>query len=227
MKYTRLDYIPKHYRSVEDLHRWQIVRLIKEQSVAEHMFQVAHFAHIIATHLGYGEHHKYQLMCMALTHDLAEMETGDIPSPLKKAGAINREKLEEYEKGVNSRKFHIASVPENKELEAVLKIADLGEAALKMYTEVIIGNIGVNHVFHQLVALYEIQVNHYCDLYGKSADEEEYLMNFLFHSLLSELTHGDGIGSEHLSKIGKEMLREKFEYHDPITYASDTIGGNS
>lgn len=58
--------------------RWHVANTIKEQDVAAHSWGVA----MICAHIEPGN---YKLMMAALTHDLAESETGDIPYQVKKA----------------------------------------------------------------------------------------------------------------------------------------------
>lgn len=64
-----------------DVKRWTIVRTVRDQSVAEHTFNVVMIARRLATHLGVDD---AVVIKAALEHDLDEIMTGDMPSPVKK-----------------------------------------------------------------------------------------------------------------------------------------------
>lgn len=70
--------------------RWTIVRHVRDQSVAEHSFNVAVIAYeIYERHRGQRDRdwsnvRLPNLLLWALHHDLEECVTGDIPSPAKK-----------------------------------------------------------------------------------------------------------------------------------------------
>ena len=60
--------------------RWNIVRATKNQSVAEHMYNVCMIARAICSRLKIDD---TMVMKAALEHDLDEVFTGDIPHPAK------------------------------------------------------------------------------------------------------------------------------------------------
>ncbi len=62
--------------------RWQIVNVSRTQSLAEHSFNVAMIAREIAVRIGLTSH-LADITEWALIHDLPEIATGDIASPLK------------------------------------------------------------------------------------------------------------------------------------------------
>ena len=64
----------------QDIKRWTIVRMMREQSLAEHSFNVTMIARAICKEIGLDDTNvtKY-----ALDHDLDEILTGDIPTPAK------------------------------------------------------------------------------------------------------------------------------------------------
>lgn len=61
--------------------RWTVVHTTKQQSLAEHSFNVAMIAREICLEL---EISPVVVMQVALVHDLEEILTGDIPSPFKR-----------------------------------------------------------------------------------------------------------------------------------------------
>lgn len=64
----------------QDVKRWTIVRTIRDQSLAEHTFNVVMIARAIAKELGVDD---TKIIKYALDHDLDEILTGDIPTPAK------------------------------------------------------------------------------------------------------------------------------------------------
>lgn len=64
----------------QDVKRWGIVRMAKQQTLAEHSFNVAMIARAFAKAADYPDE---QITKAALCHDLDEIITGDIPTPFK------------------------------------------------------------------------------------------------------------------------------------------------
>ena len=64
----------------QDVKRWTIVRTIRDQSLAEHTFNVVMISRAIAANLGIDD---TKIIKYALDHDLDEILTGDIPTPAK------------------------------------------------------------------------------------------------------------------------------------------------
>ncbi len=66
--------------------RWGLKRNVEEENVMEHSWQVATIAHALAvihnTEFA-GEIDSYQVATTALYHDVSEIITGDLPSPIK------------------------------------------------------------------------------------------------------------------------------------------------
>lgn len=71
--------------------RWGIVRTLREQNIAEHSFMVAMISEELCRRIGWGFDEKgalhsswgFEVLRWALWHDMAEVFTGDIPTPLK------------------------------------------------------------------------------------------------------------------------------------------------
>ena len=64
----------------QNIKRWTIVSTIQQQSLAEHLFNVAMIARDIAVEADMDD---TNIVKYALDHDLDEIMTGDIPSPAK------------------------------------------------------------------------------------------------------------------------------------------------
>ena len=101
----------------QDIKRWTIVRTVRNQSVAEHTFNVVMIARAIAALAKIDDD---EIIKFALEHDLDEILTGDIPSPTKKRArsiGVDLNKLE-------SKGKHAMPGPE---VRAVVKAADMIE----------------------------------------------------------------------------------------------------
>lgn len=65
--------------------RWQIVRVAREQTIAEHMYRVYHIAVELAGMMNLSPARMLNVQNWALLHDLPEVVTGDIATPTKRA----------------------------------------------------------------------------------------------------------------------------------------------
>lgn len=63
--------------------RWGIISMSKEQSVAEHSFNVAMITKQLCHRIGLHGVNTNSLIVQALEHDIDEIYSGDIPSPAK------------------------------------------------------------------------------------------------------------------------------------------------
>lgn len=63
--------------------RWPICSMMREQSVAEHSFNVMLIAQELVSAVDDGDLYM-EVLAYALAHDMDEVETGDIPSPFKR-----------------------------------------------------------------------------------------------------------------------------------------------
>jgi 5'-deoxynucleotidase YfbR-like HD superfamily hydrolase len=76
--------------------RWNIAPRLHRQSVAEHSYYVGLYAGDIARHLELSPQQRLDIIEYAQRHDLAEIVTGDMPGPAKRA-LVDRVKLAVYE----------------------------------------------------------------------------------------------------------------------------------
>ncbi len=66
--------------TLSNVPRWAIIDTIKKQTVAEHTFRVMAIAKYICDEYGLDPE---PILLMALTHDIDEAHSGDIPTPYK------------------------------------------------------------------------------------------------------------------------------------------------
>jgi 5'-deoxynucleotidase YfbR-like HD superfamily hydrolase len=113
------------YRS-STVKRWGIVAISKEQSVAEHTFQVTMIASRLCDMMGESEVVRGQVIEYALVHDMAEVLTGDMATPLKDfIGPEAKARLEKFEEQILVLG---RSIETGDRIKWIVKIADLVEA---------------------------------------------------------------------------------------------------
>jgi 5'-deoxynucleotidase YfbR-like HD superfamily hydrolase len=101
------------------VNRWHIVRTVRDQSLAEHTFDVVMIARAIAKIAGVDD---YEIIKAALLHDLDEIVTGDIPTPTKDRARDNGWELNDLYKSVTGREL---SPDESLIIRLADKMADL------------------------------------------------------------------------------------------------------
>lgn len=108
--------------------RWCIINTTKHQSIAEHMYNVWTLVRQWGRHAGLSLKEQAQAEELALTHDLAEIRLGDIPTPVKLNQTI-KEQLVELEECV----YSVVPVPGR--VKQLVKFCDTAEAILflKLY----------------------------------------------------------------------------------------------
>ncbi len=117
--------------------RFHTVPTIKTQTVAEHSHGVAMLLYKM-----YGDKIRPELLMAALTHDLAEIETGDVPAHAKRASADLKVALDAMETVFNhehSIQFEYELTLEELQL---LQIADTLELVEFCLDEIQLGNTG-------------------------------------------------------------------------------------
>lgn len=103
----------------QDVKRWGIVRMAKQQTLAEHSFNVAMIARAFAKVLDVNDE---QITKAALCHDLDEIKTGDIPTPFKDAAREQGVELNDIYQHATGRTLSMRD-------EKIIKLADIVEAA--------------------------------------------------------------------------------------------------
>lgn len=142
----------RELRNLAYVPRWGIVRVLRNQNVAEHSFYVAIYADQIAELIDWGGD-RAMLLRLALSHDWDEILTSDVAAPAKKViqkssgfgwamverwlrGGM-RERVKDYDRwnsGVIEEKGPEA------EAHTIVKLADLLEAILYLADEQNMGN---------------------------------------------------------------------------------------
>lgn len=141
----------RFYRTLGGVPRWSIVRLSRQQNVLEHTALVAMYAYDIAQIIDY-DGDIGELLVQCLQHDLPEVETGDLPSPVKSA-ISNKSAIGEYEDDIMRRRFGVHTGAVDAKMHEILKVADLLEGVLKLTEELTCGNRSVLAVLSSLTSL--------------------------------------------------------------------------
>lgn len=145
------------------VNRWQIVRTLREQNVAEHQYMVTMIAQEIAEKVigdEFTDESRLLLINWAMRHDLVEVYTGDISTPvkqrLKKAiGEGGNDPFEVIEREI-CEKCHQAKVDAGQLLMCIVKMADLIDGIRFMKLE---GHgEHANHVLTKITKMFDIYV---------------------------------------------------------------------
>jgi len=119
--------------SGSEVTRYHTVRTLTEETVGHHSHMVAMLC-ILLTEEGFPSS---ELLMGALVHDLAEHQTGDIPSPAKREYGIGEQVSELEERLLRSA---CLDVELSKKEARTLKMADLAQGALFCVRELQLGN---------------------------------------------------------------------------------------
>lgn len=112
--------------------RWTIVNTTRQQTLAEHLFNVAMISEKLAQAIGWdcviNTDNFLKLQTWALMHDIPEVYTGDIPTPFKRALRRQGTDIEAIEDEFAEGYEDIAAEAEGTEYGMIVKIADMLEA---------------------------------------------------------------------------------------------------
>lgn len=125
----------KNFQALYDagaVQRWHTWPTIKSQNLAEHSWGVA------MTILKIWPEATVEFIEAALTHDLHEVEAGDIPYPFKKNNEVVRDAYEDQEEDFQER--HELASPTSELQLKILKWADMYELLLYTTREFQMGN---------------------------------------------------------------------------------------
>ena len=137
---------PPELRTASVIRRWSIVRTINEDTVANHSFFVPFYAVQVARLVEwqgpFGD-----LTFMALMHDVEEVLTSDIISPVKHQ-IVDEAKLSNYVTSqmkvrlplVEAQLYEIMDSMWGESIEKIIKVADKVDACIFLITEIRMGN---------------------------------------------------------------------------------------
>lgn len=138
------------------IERWSLMRNVIKENVAEHSYNVAILTHVlctIANEIFHRDLATNEAVSIALFHDVTEVFTGDIPTPVKHQNPDILSNFRKIEEIAADKLFHmipqelqsiykplITSKTDQTELRRYVKAADLLDAYLKCLTELSAGN---------------------------------------------------------------------------------------
>lgn len=133
-------------RQGSEVERWHTKRMQQRNDVGHHSFHVAWLAYLMASAEGLTSEDKLRIVLAALSHDLAEQTTGDVPGDFKRELQL-REQFGQYEQAI----FREIGFDFWGELSAaehrIVKMADLFDGAFFIVSEASFGNGRVGEVF--------------------------------------------------------------------------------
>jgi hypothetical protein len=141
-------------RDLAAIQRWGIVRTLQTQNVAEHSYYVVLYTVAICDALGVDGDARDIATRLALTHDMGETLSGDIPSPWRRH--INQTAAGSLGSTIRSRfgsDAQAGPVP-----TAIVKVADIYEAAMFLAQENSLGNQSVREVLRDLLGKLDVAI---------------------------------------------------------------------
>lgn len=112
---------------LSNIKRWGIIEMSRDQSVAEHSYNVSMICHMIMHTMNDDRIKPDVVINWALFHDLPEVVTGDIPTPLKAIGPQIFRQMEEKLFPEYSRIRATMAKDHSMEM-AIVKVADYIDA---------------------------------------------------------------------------------------------------
>jgi 5'-deoxynucleotidase len=145
-----------HLSRMKLINRWPLMRNIRTENVQEHSLQVAMVAHALALIRNKyfdGDVDANRVATVALFHDVSEVITGDLPTPVKYSNPIIRDEYKKIEKLAEQKLINMAPdefrddyaqlIDHNhhdKDTAFIVKAADVICAYLKTLEELSAGN---------------------------------------------------------------------------------------
>jgi 5'-deoxynucleotidase len=145
-----------HLSRMKLITRWPLMRNVRSENVQEHSLQVAMVAHslaLIRNKYFHGTLDPYKVATIAMFHDVSEVLTGDLPTPVKYSNPVIRDEYKKIEKLAEQKLINMAPADfkedyaalidhnQHSEDEAfIVKAADVICAYLKTLEELSAGN---------------------------------------------------------------------------------------
>ncbi len=139
---------------MKNIHRWALMRNTRRETISEHSHEVAVLAHVLAVltnaHYG-GQVDAQRCALLAVYHDVPEILTGDMPTPVKYANPAIREAYKQVEENACVQllsmlpadlqgEFQPLLQPAKSEELRIVKAADKLSALIKCVEELSQGN---------------------------------------------------------------------------------------
>lgn len=125
-----------------EVSRYHTVRTIVTETVGHHSHGVAMICVLLT-----GGEPSANLLTAALIHDLAEHQTGDIPSPAKREYGIGDQVSELEDRLLSSAGIPMPLLSQKE--QRLLKLADIAQGMLYCIRETQMGNANMGVVFHR------------------------------------------------------------------------------
>lgn len=136
-------------RDLANVPRWAILRT-RPQSVAEHSYYVALYSKAICEYYDFGVATAVEVLTYAMTHDMDETISGDIPAPWRRHHGISDRPTPDALANLAVKRFGASEEPAPL-TKAIVKVADVYEAAMFLAGEMSAGNRTVKIVFDELL----------------------------------------------------------------------------
>jgi 5'-deoxynucleotidase len=145
-----------HLSRMKLINRWPLMRNVRTENVQEHSLQVAMVAHSLALirnkYFG-GQLDAYKIATIAMFHDVSEVITGDLPTPVKYSNPVIRDEYKKIEQLAEQKLINMAPTAFKEDYAAlidhhqhsldeafIVKAADVICAYLKTLEELSAGN---------------------------------------------------------------------------------------
>ncbi|WP_051084980.1 5'-deoxynucleotidase [Salinimonas chungwhensis] len=203
-----------HLARMKLINRWPLMHNVRNENVQEHSLQVAMVAHALAlikNRFFDGKLNPERIATMAMFHDVSEVLTGDLPTPVKYYNATIAAEYKKIEKIAESKLIDMApealrddyamlidSRTHSEEDAFIVKAADVLCAYLKTLEELNAGNreftLAKNRLDKLLAAYQSPEVDYFISRYVPS-----------FSLSLDEITQDefDASSQTHRDNIGK------------------------
>lgn len=145
-----------HLSRMKLINRWPLMRNVRTENVQEHSLQVAMVAHALALIRNKyfdGNLDPNQVATIAMFHDVSEVITGDLPTPVKYSNPIIRDEYKKIEKLAEQKLINMAPNEfkddyaqlidhhhHDNDIAFIVKAADVICAYLKTLEELSAGN---------------------------------------------------------------------------------------
>lgn len=133
------------YLAGSEVHRYHTVRTLAPETVGHHSHGVAMLTLALTDWKA-----SSALLRAALVHDLAEHQTGDIPSPAKREYGIGKQVEELEHRLMSAAGVYVPHLYEDE--ERTLKLADIAHGALYCVRELELGNRRMAEIFDRYMS---------------------------------------------------------------------------